>query len=268
MIFWPVHCYPSIVVAGRFPMKAYNEKRIYLSKKTHALHLHEYDGVLWIGKRRFILRSGDITITPVGVKSNYSLKAPGHHLCIHFNPALSRGAKIQVPLHLRMGPGTSYVSERFRHIASLHHREEPDAQIKMAVRAAASSALQELLLCLSFQANREKSFSARKKANASIARLLGILEKKFTQTLTVPELAREVGLSQNLLAREFKKKAGMTIPQFILQRRIDYASHLLSITDASIKSVGIECGIPDPQYFNKVFRRMTGDAPSRSRGVK
>ena len=80
--------------------------------------------------------------------------------------------------------------------------------------------------------------------------------------LTVPSIAREVGLSQNYLARFFRKRYGMTIPRYLLVRRIDLARHLLLTSDDLVKQIAGRVGLPDPQYFNKQFRRLTGSNPS------
>ena len=57
----------------------------------------------------------------------------------------------------------------------------------------------------------------------------------------------------------------MTIQRFHLQRRIERAQMLLVATNMPIHRIGQLVGMPDPQYFNKSFRRCTGMPPSLAR---
>jgi len=43
------------------------------------------------------------------------------------------------------------------------------------------------------------------------------------------------------------------------------ARELLEATELSIKEVAVRVGISDAQYFNKQFRRFSGESPSRYR---
>ena len=72
-------------------------------------------------------------------------------------------------------------------------------------------------------------------------------------------------MTQNYLARMFRKRFGMTIPRYLLNRRIDYARHLLTTTNIPIHRVAARVGLPDPQHFNKQFRKLVGTSPSHAR---
>ena len=53
-----------------------------------------------------------------------------------------------------------------------------------------------------------------------------ILNTRFSDELNVPALADEVALTQNYLARRFKQRFGMTIPRYLLTRRMQHAQLL------------------------------------------
>lgn len=104
--------------------------------------------------------------------------------------------------------------------------------------------------------------------SAAVERLDGVLndiEEHIERQDSVATLAARAGVSQNYFSRIFRTRFGMTISQYILQRRMEHAHHLLTTTTIPIKRIGVQVGIPDPQYFNKQFRRIMGQSPSQTR---
>ncbi len=263
-VTWPLKCLPKIYLAGRYPMTGRQLRRRYIAQ-TLALHLHEYGGEIRIGDERFELRPGDVTLTPNGVESFYNLPKAGHHLCIHFFPAANRDEKIKIPLWIRLGSESAFVSQQIWAIIEMHRRAfKPGKAGEIAVTSA-SAALQSLLLWLYLSKQRPKKAARSSRSEAALQRLNVLIEQRFTEPLTVPQLAWEAGLSQNYLARFFQERYGMTIPRYLLVRRIDLARHLLSTSDDLVKQIAVHVGLPDPQYFNKQFRRLTGSSPSEFR---
>jgi len=96
-------------------------------------------------------------------------------------------------------------------------------------------------------------------------KLQKIIEQRLRERITAAELARDLGVSQDYLASQFRQRFGMTLQRYLLSRRIEMARNLLLSTDLPIKAIGWECGISDQQYFNKQFRRICGVSPSQFR---
>ena len=57
----------------------------------------------------------------------------------------------------------------------------------------------------------------------------------------------------------------MTIGSYLNSRRINEAKKLLRFSGASIGSIAVACGIPDVNYFTKVFVKYESMTPSRYR---
>lgn len=259
---WPTATIPAIRVAGRFPLRDSGYETTYLGG-THALHLHSYDGSMRIGSRQLELRPGDLTISPAGVASGYDLRKPGHHWCIHFLPAThERDTElVPIPLHLSLRSAASYVRERMVHISHLHARASVTTPPDSLAAASAAVALQGLLLWCATR-SRAESTGPGTEATAVVARVAAIIEARFGERLSVPQMAREVGRSQNYIARQFRERFGMTIPHYVLLRRIAHARHLLESTDLPVWRIAAQVGLRDPQYFNKQVRRLLGDSPT------
>ena len=68
-------------------------------------------------------------------------------------------------------------------------------------------------------------------------------------------------MNASYLSTLFKKETGITLTEFVNRSRIDQAIFLLNTTDMQIQSVAQNCGIPDVNYFTKLFKRMIGKTP-------
>jgi AraC-like DNA-binding protein len=261
---WPLRALPVVIRAGRFPLDDDAHRVVYQSR-THALHLHGYSGTFRVGGRDFPLAPGDATVSPAEVPSSYALDRPGHHWCIHFEPAAparGRTDRLELPLHFRLGPHAAFASERFRRISGLQAQAASGADALAATSV--SLLLQELLLWIAGQtmAPRQQARGAPQKIDEALENLIAILQARFTENLSIPQLSRQLDLSQNYLARRFRERFGMTIPHYLVSRRIEHACYLLTSTNMAIRRVGERVGMADPQYFNKQFRRLTGQNPS------
>jgi transcriptional regulator GlxA family with amidase domain len=216
---------------------------------------------MWIGRRRFRLRPGDITLSPNLMASRYALAESGSHLCIHFFPpegTLHTG-RVQLPLHSRLGPRTVAARERFWRI--IDHVRQSGNKPESPAGWAASASLQEFLLWLHLQ-NRRGAIPRRSSlVEEALAKLGAAIEASLAKPMLIGELAGHVGLSARYVARLFARRYGMALQHYLLLRRVELARHLLVSSDLSISGIGRRVGIPDPQYFNKQFRRVVGQSP-------
>jgi YesN/AraC family two-component response regulator len=81
------------------------------------------------------------------------------------------------------------------------------------------------------------------------------LDNNYTKKITLNELEKKFYISKFYLTREYKKMYNTTIVNSIQDNRITKAKELLSFTNLSIETIAEQCGIPDPNYFNKLFKK-------------
>lgn len=262
---WPLDCRARPVKAGSFPIRD-REFEFTYKAPTHALHVYEYDAEIQMDGERRILRPGDATISPAGMETRYRLRAPGRHWCIHFEPAPPsprRSAHALVPLHQPLGSQRQGAADTIARIAWL--LGAPNVKIRDTALAAASAALQELLLRLALVAEAGRGADQPLRSQAAVEAVAKRLDERFDQDLDVPALAAAVGLDQNYLARRFRARFGMTIQRYVLARRIERSLLLLGATDMPISRIATLVGFGDAQHFNKQFRRVVGVNPSARR---
>lgn len=259
---WPLKCFSEIDNAGKFPFEDQDFSKNYCSVNHHAIHLYNYSGKIRLAEREYEIVPGMMSITPQFSNAQYHLASPGHHYCIHFRVGLSVDKEIfTLPLVFSSGHYHQEAILRIMEIAGMlmYARADATEQARIGLE------FQNLMLWLSGIVKHQTD-DARVE-NPGVTRAVAIIERGLTAKLSVPKIAKEAKISQNYLALLFRKQFGMTIPHYILERRLEYAKTLLSISDMKIKEIADQSGIADPQYFNKQFRRIVGISPSEYRRV-
>jgi AraC-like DNA-binding protein len=262
VIALPVNSSYTIQVAGRFLMPVLGQME-YIHE-TFALHQYGYSGQLLLGSQQFILRPGDITLTPPGVRSVYRLPSCGFHLCLHFSVTDAGAAKCVVPFYVPTGRQADFFSHRLWALIDLQ-RQIRFHSASQWIRAAQSAGLEELIIRLQLLSSSQNSIRTSREAEDALNQVVASLEIRCAEPLTVSKLAKEVGLSQNHLARLFRRRYGMTIRRFLVQRRLELTRHLLITTDLPIKAIADLAGLFDAHHLNKLFRRAYGSSPSEFR---
>lgn len=259
---WPLAVLPRPVVAGSF---AHRDRGFPIAYRIRhlAVHLYEYAADMRLGTRQIALRPGDLTCTPPGVESRYHLPRPGRHWCVHVAVAAADdGPRLQLPLHLRLGPSATMARDRLVRVIDHHRRAQGEAGGVSATAAAA--AMLELLCWL---AGSGGPAEAGTRGEAAVARAAELIRARPAATWRDGQLAREVGLSPAYLARRFRRRYGHTLARFQLVQRIGAAQALLACTDRAVGDIGREVGIADPHHFNKLFRAVAGQPPSAFRAA-
>lgn len=92
-----------------------------------------------------------------------------------------------------------------------------------------------------------------------------MIDSDISAELSLGILAKKQGISAGYLATIFKKEVGKTISEYIREKRIRHAIHLLNTTNLQIQTVAMHCGIMDVQYFSKIFKKQIGKTPKEYR---
>lgn len=85
------------------------------------------------------------------------------------------------------------------------------------------------------------------------------------EDISLDLLAEQIGLSPIYISKMFKEKLGVNYIEFLTACRIDHAKKLMHNQAMSIKEICYEIGYHDPNYFSKVFKRLTGVSPKTYR---
>ena len=101
--------------------------------------------------------------------------------------------------------------------------------------------------------------------NKLITAINEYLITNIQNSLSVPVLCDEFRISKNRLYSLWKKHFNLPIGDYILRLRMEKAKELLTNDDDKFNQVCIKVGIPDYNYFSKVFKSYFGISPREYR---
>lgn len=102
---------------------------------------------------------------------------------------------------------------------------------------------------------------------ARIASARRILDQRWQEKLTIPELSSIVGVNRDKLVRGFRELYGATFSEMLAERRLAEAKRLLLASDLPVATVGYRCSYLNNASFTRAFSRRYGVAPSEMRRI-
>ena len=104
-----------------------------------------------------------------------------------------------------------------------------------------------------------------RKYSPAVQKAILLIDSDLSAPLTLSAIAAAEGLSEGYLATVFKKETGKTVSEYVREKRMKHAAHLLITTKLQIQTIALHCGIMDVQYFSKLFKKHTGKTPKEYR---
>ena len=86
------------------------------------------------------------------------------------------------------------------------------------------------------------------------------IEEHYKEKIDIIQMAELTHLTHAAFCRYFKKMTLMTFTEFVNQYRINQAKTLL-LLDKTVSEVCFDCGFESLSYFNRIFKKITGDNP-------
>lgn len=82
------------------------------------------------------------------------------------------------------------------------------------------------------------------------------------ETFSIEDICQQIGISRIQLYRKVKVLFDCNVAEYILNRRLQKAKHLLSGNDMSIAEITYNIGFSSPTYFSTVFKTKYGCTPT------
>ena len=102
-------------------------------------------------------------------------------------------------------------------------------------------------------------------ANPSLALVINTIQDSHAERLSIPGLARLVGMTSFGLTREFERVFGESLLDYIQGVRLYQATTLLTQTDLPIKFIAASVGFASRSHFSRAFRKRQGEDPTSFR---
>lgn len=121
-------------------------------------------------------------------------------------------------------------------------------------------------VCRCFEAAKRSRYFANDSARIMTLRLplysvVLYIDTNVSEIRSVASLASRLGYSPCYLSHVFSEGMGMTLQQYIAERRIHEAIKLRTKEGLSLSAVASQVGFETTQAFSKTFKRVTGMSP-------
>jgi AraC family transcriptional regulator len=230
---------------------AVNE-RLFPTGYRECLHAHERPYFSLILSGEYSERDGRAVQTyrgpclgfqPVGEHESSVYGEPVHTLVVEFPAALASDQSLTRPFAAGAGPTAMRIYQ----------------ELSLADRFS-GLALQGLVLELIAEAGRalEKHTHIPK----WLRRAEELMRLRYAETLTLEEIACEVGVHPVSLARAYRRHHGMTVGEALRRNRVHWAQQMMRLRKHSLAEIAAEMGFADQSHFSRVFRQVTGMSPA------
>ena len=152
---------------------------------------------------------------------------------------------------LRISSRSSYVETLFNNLTFYASKEKGDGYLM-------DSAFALLLEVLYTSRNREPE-------RVQMHGILSYITDHISSPLTIEEISEHFHYSSDYIAKIFRQQFGVTIKQYIIEKKLSVAKRLLTTSDISVKQVGQAVGFTDSVLFEKFFKYHVKMTPKKYR---
>ena len=112
---------------------------------------------------------------------------------------------------------------------------------------------------------RMRSLKKNSTSSKQIKRAIDYVYDHLAERITVDEMAREVGMSPAYLSRAFKKELGVSVSEYIRQRKLDAAKNLLCYSNYDYADIAAILSFASQSHLIQLFREREGMTPKQYR---
>lgn len=125
--------------------------------------------------------------------------------------------------------------------------------------------VRHMLNCCLIKCVRKSKLVHSDSLSPIIQNVLHYVQSHFTEDISIPTIAKNVGLTPNYLSSLFHSVFGQTLNDYITQLRVEHAGQLLSSTNDSITEICFASGFGSTSNFMRCFKNQYGITPRQFR---
>lgn len=103
------------------------------------------------------------------------------------------------------------------------------------------------------------------KVNALYENIVSYINENYRENLTLENIATACNANRFYINHVFSKNSGTTITHYIMNKRMDHATNLLTNTNLTITQIALDSGFNNLNYFCRMFKKHTGRTPREYR---
>ncbi len=110
-------------------------------------------------------------------------------------------------------------------------------------------------------------FEKEKESNQNdfVDSAIRIIKANYDKDITLNYIAEKLDISPYYFSKLFKNKTKKNYSEYLSEFRIEEAIKMMKDKDLSMKSIGINVGYGDPNYFSRIFKKIKGCSPTEYR---
>ena len=97
--------------------------------------------------------------------------------------------------------------------------------------------------------------------NDTVLQVIQYIDRHPTGRISNAQIGLDLNYNPNYLNKLMIQHTGMTLHQYVLKCRLDYAMTLLHTTDRSVNDIALELGFHSLSHFSNYFKKETGTTP-------
>lgn len=221
-------------------------------------------GKLLQGSGSTVFTAGDlVVINSNAIHTLHMVQSPCLYYCLNVDPALLApfGLFVQDDTHFSPIVKNDKPIGYFKLIVAafenrdLYHRSRVMANVLML--------FVELLLghTLSVPLRREQN----QKNQQMVISALDYIRQNITQSITVDEVSRHVGMSKYYFSRQFSAYTGMSVLHTINALKCNHARKLIQEKGFNVSEAAHHLGFQNLSYFSRLYKKHQGILPSKER---
>ncbi|MBD2845001.1 AraC family transcriptional regulator [Paenibacillus sp. IB182496] len=272
----------SVIHTNRINYRFRDDQPIHALFHSHPeyeiYYFHEGSCSYLIGDKLFELAPGDLilmhgmTLHCANIDKSRSYV---RSVC-HFNPAYITET-VQIP-------GTAELIEPFRQLQNVRlrlnaqQREEAEALLR---RMSDCNVPQDKLAYFRFhlafyellafvyrlcEEMVERSDGQSSEKLQHVQDIITFVEHRYMEDIHLDDLESALHLNRHYLAKLFKSVTGVTIFNYLFERRINQSRILMTMQpDVSLTDISYQVGFKHPAHFSRVFKKYVGETPEKYR---
>lgn len=123
---------------------------------------------------------------------------------------------------------------------------------------------QLLTVLMEYSWNPEKAKQSNTKC-LNISNVRAYIDQNYTSKISLESVANQFNVNKSYLLRLFKENTGLTVNNYILQKRILMAKNELRFSNKTMDVIAEECGLETANYFIRIFKKIEGMTPGEYR---
>lgn len=142
------------------------------------------------------------------------------------------------------------------------HLDSVSRHFALKIEGASSTAeLSSLLEEIAYTYCRLVQKHSLKSYSPPVQKAIAYINANPSAALSLSAIASRLGLSPAYFSDLFKKETGRCLTDYVNEKKMELAASLLTGTDERVGEIAAAVGIPDLQYFSKLFKKSKGETP-------